>query len=372
MDFALSPEQEEFRRTVRQFVTELSPPARVRQAAATEPGFDLDLWSRMSQQLGLAGLLVPEEYGGAEATMIEAAISMEELGRGVVPAPLFATVALGVVPILMSGSEEHKKDLLPEIAAGNRTATAAINEPGGEGVRSVAMRAATAGDAVTLTGTKTQVIDGHSADTVLVLALPPGESSQPDLYLVDGAATGLSRTRVETLDMTRPMATLTFDAVPAASLTGVTGALPIQRVLGVAKTLLAAEMVGGIDGAMSMSVEYAKMRHQFNRAIGSFQAVKHRCAEMAIELDTARAVTLYAAHLAAEGSVELAEAAPMALATAASGFDFTASWNIQIHGGIGFTWEHDAHLYYRRAKADQVLLGPVRDQWLELADRIGL
>ncbi|MQA17774.1 MAG: acyl-CoA dehydrogenase, partial [Pseudonocardiaceae bacterium] len=181
---------------------------------------------------------------------------------------------------------------------------------GSDGFGSVAMRATTVGDAVTLTGTKTQVIDGHSADTVLVLALPPGESTQPELYLVDSSATGLTRSRVDTLDITRPMATLTFDAVPATPLSDVTGGSPVQRVLDVAKTLLAAEMVGGIDGAMNMSVVYAKMRHQFNRPIGSFQAVKHRCAEMAIELDTARAVTLYAAHLAAEDSVGLAEAAP--------------------------------------------------------------
>ena len=140
-----------------------------------------------------------------------------------------------------------------------------------------------------------------------------------------------------------------------------------------ARTLLAAEIVGGIEGALSMSVEYAKIRHQFNRPIGSFQSIKHRCAEMAIDLDSARAITLYAAYLAAaEDRPELAKAAPMALATAIAGFDLAASSNVQIHGGIGFTWEHDAHLYYRRAKADSVLLGSIRDQWLDVADRIGI
>lgn len=373
MDFMLSPEQEDLRQTIRQFVTELSPLAKVRQAVTAAPGYDVDLWSRMGRELGLAGLLVPEQYGGAGATMIEVAVAIEELGRGIVPCPLFATVALGVAPILIVASQEQKKELLPEIAAGARTVTTAINEPGClDGFGAVAMRAATDGDAVTLSGTKVHVIDGHNADTLLVLALPPGDSAEPELYLVEGNAVGLTRTRVETLDITRPLATLTFDAVSAVPLAGAHGAAPVCRVLDVAKTLLAAEMVGGIEGAMTMSVEYAKVRHQFNRPIGSFQAIKHRCAEMAIELDSARAVTLYAAHLAAEESADLAKAAPLAMATAAAGFDFTASWNVQIHGGIGFTWEHDAHLYYRRAKADRVLLGSVREQWLEVADRIGL
>lgn len=373
MDFALNPEQEDLRQTVRQCVAELAPTSKVRQAVTTAAGYDTELWSRMSRELGLAGLLIPEEFDGAAATMVEAAVAMDELGRGVVPCPLFATLALGVAPIMLAGSQQHKKDLLPEIAAGTRTVTTAVDEPGRVGgFGAVAMRAAANGDEVLLTGTKTHVIDGHSADTVLVLALPPGPSAEPELYVVDGHAAGLTRTRVETLDITRPMATLTFDAVPAAPLAGANGVAPVSRMLDVARTLLAAEMVGGIEGAMTMSVEYAKVRHQFNRPIGSFQAIKHRCAEMAIELDCARAATLFAAHLAAEDSADLAKAAPVALATAAVGFDFAASWNVQIHGGIGFTWEHDAHLFYRRAKADRVLLGSVSDQWLELADRIGL
>jgi alkylation response protein AidB-like acyl-CoA dehydrogenase len=374
MDFVLSPEQNDFRQSVRQFVEKLSPLSKVRQVVATAPGYDGDLWSRMSRELGLPSLLIPEEYDGAGATMIEVAIAMEELGRGVVPCPLFATVALGVVPILIGASEERKKELLPEIAAGTRTVTTAVNESGNAasfgGVR---MRAMQDGEAVTLTGSKNQVIDGHTADTLLVLALPPGDSVEPELYLVEGDAAGLTRTRVDTLDITRPMATLVFEAVTAVPLSDANGAAGSRHAFDVARTLLAAEIVGGIEGALSMSVEYAKIRHQFNRPIGSFQSIKHRCAEMAIELDSARAITLYAAYLAAaEDRPELAQAAPMALATAIAGFDLAASSNVQIHGGIGFTWEHDAHLYYRRAKADSVLLGSIRDQWFDVADRIGI
>ncbi len=374
MDFVLSPEQNDFRQSVRQFVEKMSPLSKVRQVVATAPGYDSDLWSRMSRELGLPSLLIPEEYDGAGATMIEVAIAMEELGRGVVPCPLFATVALGVVPILIGASQEQKKELLPEIAAGTRTVTTAVNEPGNAAsFGGVCMRAMEDGEAVTLTGSKAQVIDGHTADTLLVLALPPGDSVEPELYLVDGDAAGLTRNRVDTLDITRPMATLVFEAVKAVSLSDANGAAVARHAFDVARTLLAAEIVGGIEGALSMSVEYAKMRHQFNRPIGSFQSIKHRCAEMAIELDSARAITLYAAYLAAaEDRPELAKAAPMALATAIAGFDLAASSNVQIHGGIGFTWEHDAHLYYRRAKADSVLLGSIRDQWLDVADRIGI
>jgi alkylation response protein AidB-like acyl-CoA dehydrogenase len=373
MDFMLSHEQEEFRQTIRRFVAEVAPISSLRDVVTTDCGYDAALWTRMSRELGLAGLLVPEDYGGAEATMVEAVVAMEELGRAVVPCPLFSTVALGVIPILMAASEDQKKELLPEIADGTRTVATAIKDwtPADRGV--VAMRANPDGGELTLTGTKVHVVDGHSADTLLVLALPPGDSREPAWYLVAGDAPGVRRDRADTLDVTRPMATLTFDAVSAVPLGGADKwDMHTDRVLNMAKVLLAAEMVGGTDGALDMSVTYARLRHQFNRPIGSFQAIKHRCAEAAIELDSARALTLYAAHLATQSSADLAKVAPMALATAASAFDFIASWNIQIHGGIGFTWEHDAHLYFRRAKANRVLLGSVSDQWLEVADRIGI
>jgi alkylation response protein AidB-like acyl-CoA dehydrogenase len=373
MEFTLSPEQEEFQRSLRRFIADRSPLPRVREVAATDRGWDDQLWSQMSQQLGLPSLLVPEEYGGSGATMIEAALAMQELGRGLVPSPYFATTAFGVLPILELGTDTQKAKLLPEIAAGERTVTTALTEPSGVwGPGGVSMRAAAAGDAVTLTGTKAYVIDGHTADSILVVALAPGEGGEFGWYLVDGDAPGLSRAKVETLDLTRPMATLELSGTPGVPLGEPVPWSSIAHILDLASSLLAAEMVGGIEAAMTMSVEYAKVRYQFNRPIGSFQAIKHRAAEMAVELDTSRAAMLYAALVAAEGSDELALAAPVAKATAASGFSFAASWNIQIHGGIGFTWEHDAHLYLRRAKADEALLGSVSQYWLELADRIGL
>lgn len=373
MDFMLDQEQEQFRHTIRRFVAEMAPMSGFRDVVGTDLGYDAALWTRMCRELGVAGLLVPEVHGGADATIIEAVVAMEEFGRAVVPCPLFSTVALGVVPLLAGASEQQKKELLPAIVDGTRTVTAAIKDGSPADGMTASMRANSDGDAVSLTGTKVQVVNGHSADTLLVLALPPGAADHPAWYLVAGDATGLRRERVDTLDLARPMATLTFDAVSAVPLGGGDPTdIDMDQAMNVAKVLLAAEMVGGTDGALDMSVTYARLRHQFGRPIGSFQAIKHRCAEAAVELDSARALTLYAAHLATQGSAELATVAPMALATAASAFDFMASWNIQIHGGIGFTWEQDAHLYYRRAKADRVLLGSVSDQWLEVADCVGI
>lgn len=372
MDFLLSAEQQDFQRGLRRFLAERSPLPVVREVVESERGYDPALWSQMSEQLGLPGLIVPEEYGGAGASMLEAALVMEELGRSLVPSPYFATTALGVVPILAVGTEDQKQELLPALAAGERTATLAMSEQGGVlGPEGVTMQAVAVGEGVTLTGTKAYVIDGHSADVVVVAARAPG-SADIGLYLVDADAAGLKRSREQTLDLTRPMATLEFDATPAVPLGEPISAARMNGILDVASTLLAAEMVGGMEAAMMMAVEYAKVRHQFNRPIGSFQAIKHRCAEMAVETDASRAAVQFAAFAASEGSEELAVAAPLAKATAASAFAFTAAWTIQIHGGIGFTWEQDAHLYYRKAKADEVLLGTTTENWLTLADRIGL
>jgi alkylation response protein AidB-like acyl-CoA dehydrogenase len=372
MDFALSSEQDDFRRTVCKFLADRSPLAKVRLVAEADPGYDPQLWSTMSDQLGLAGLLVPLQYGGSDASVVEAAIVMEELGRSLAPSPFFATAVLGVTAILLAGHDGQKNELLPLIASGKRTVAVAFTDGDRAGAaNSAVMNTSRSGAITTLTGTTTQVIDGHYADIIIVVGAAD-DPARLQLHLMDGGAVGLRRTRVETLDATRPMATLEFDGVSAVPLGDPITRATLSHLIDVANTALAAEMVGGTEAAMTMAVDYAKIRVQFNRPIGSFQSIKHRCAEMAIELDTARAAALYAAYVAAEGSQELALVAPLAKATAASAFDFAASWNIQIHGGIGFTWEHDAHLYYRRAVADKVLFGSMQDQWLQLADRIGL
>lgn len=371
MEFELSEEQVEFQKNIRRVISERSPLPIVREVVKTESGWDAELWAQMSEQMGLPGLLVPEEYDGAGATLSEATLVMEELGRGLVPSPFFATTAFGVVPILTFGTEEQKASLLPAIAAGEVTVTTALTEPSGNwGPDGVTMTAVSAAGGVTLTGTKAFVIDGHTADTIIVVALTGKD--QYGLFLVDGDAAGLTRTKVTTLDLSRPMATLEFNKVAATALGEPGNWDRISHVLDVASTLLSGEMVGSMEAAMNMAVEYAKIRYQFGRQIGSFQGIKHRCAEMAVEVDTARAATMYAAFVGSEGSDELATAALIARATASTGLGFTVSWNVQVHGGIGFTWDHDAQLYYRRGKADELLLGSASEAWMTLADRVGI
>ncbi|MEW1976343.1 acyl-CoA dehydrogenase family protein [Microbacterium profundi] len=370
MQFELSEDQLDFQKSLRRMISDRSPMKIVREVIETEPGWDEGLWRQFAEQAGLPALLVPEEYDGAGASLVEAMIVMEELGRGLVPSPFFATTAFGVVPILTFGSESQKQDLLPGIVAGEITATTAITEPSGNwSPDGVEMAADGSDDSVTLTGTKSFVIDGHTANKILVVAR---SGDQYGLYVVDGDAPGLSRTKQTTLDLTRPMATLEFDNVAATAL-GEPGSWDrISHMIDVAATLLAAEMVGAMEAAMTMAVEYAKVRNQFSRAIGSFQGIKHRLSEMALEVDTSRAATWYAAHAGAEELEDFPTAALVAKATAAAGFAFTASWVVQVHGGIGFTWDHDAQLYYRKAKSTELLLGSTADTWLQLADRLGV
>lgn len=370
MQFELSEEQVEFQKSLRRMVSDRSPIKKVREVVETEAGWDSDLWQQFSEQAGLPALLVPEEYDGAGATLVEATLAAEELGRGLVPSPYFATTAFGVVPILTFGTEEQKRELLPDIAAGEVTVTTALTEPSGDwGPDGITMAASGSGDSVTLSGTKSFVFDGHTADTIIVVAKA---GDQYGLYLVAGDAAGLTRTKQVTLDLTRPMATLEFDNVSATPLGEPGGWDRISHVLDVASTLLAGEMVGAMEAAMTMAVEYAKVRNQFSRAIGSFQGIKHRLSEMAVEVDTSRAATWYAAYAGSEGQDDFATAALVAKATAAAGFAFTASWTVQVHGGIGFTWDQDAQLYYRKAKSTELLFGSTSDTWLELADRLGV
>ena len=368
MQFELSDEQLEFQKSLRRMIGDRSPIKAVREVIKTEAGWDEGLWQQFAEQAGLPALLVPEEYDGAGATLEEAMIVMEEIGRGIVPSPFFATTAFGVVPILTFASETQKQELLPSVAAGEITLTTALTEPSGNwGPDGVEMAAAGSGETVTLSGTKSFVIDGHTADKIIVVAKT---GDLYGLYIVEGDAAGLTRTKQTTLDLTRPMATLEFDNVSATAL-GEPGSWDrISHVLDVAATLLAAEMVGAMEASMTMAVEYAKVRNQFSRAIGSFQGIKHRLSEMAVEVDTARAATWYAAYAGTQGQDDFPTAALVAKATAAAGFAFTASWTVQVHGGIGFTWDHDAQLYYRKAKSTELLLGSTTDTWLELADRL--
>src|SRR5262245_25637446 len=356
MTFAFSDEQQELRRGVRRFLEDKSPSSQVRRLMATDEGYERAVWSQMAQQLGLQGLTIPEEHGGSGGGSVEQLIVLEEMGRVLLCAPYFATAVLAVNALQVSGDAAAQRELLPGMAAGTTIATLAVPEDDGSwSTERLQTRARRSGDTYLLDGSKSFVLDGAIADVVLVVAQT---DAGPTLFAVDGHAPQLSRRPLETIDMTRKQASLVFDGVPAR-LVGTAGAAghivesTVQRSI----VALAAEQVGGAQRCLEMSVEYAKLRVQFGRPIGSFQAIKHKCADMLLEVESAKSAAYYAAWAAADGSTELPLVASLAKAYCSEAYFHVAAENIQVHGGIGFTWEHDAHLFYRRAKSSEVMFG---------------
>jgi alkylation response protein AidB-like acyl-CoA dehydrogenase len=371
VNFAFSEEQEELRRIVRQFLETKSSEAAVREQMETEAGYDNAVWSQMAEQMGLQGLIVPEEFGGSGYSYVELIVVLEEMGRSLLCAPYFSTVVLAANTLIHSGDDAAKGDLLPGIASGETIATLAFTEPNGRWDEAgIEMTATQAGDGWTLDGTKMFVLDGHTADLVLVAARTPGGVS---LFSVDGDAAGLTRTPLATMDQTRKQAKLEFAGTPAR-LIGAEGEgwAVLERVLDLAAVALAAEQVGGAQMCLDMSVEYAKVRVQFGRPIGSFQAIKHKCADMLLEVESAKSAAYYAGWCASELNDELPSVASLAKAYCSDAYFHAAAENIQIHGGIGFTWEHPAHLYFKRAKSSELLFGDPTYHRELLAQRIGL
>ncbi len=371
MNFAFSEEQEELRRIVRQFLETKSSEAAVREQMETEAGYDTAVWSQMAEQMGLQGLIVPEEFGGSGYSYVELIVVLEEMGRSLLCAPYFSTVVLAANTLIHSGDDAAKADLLPGIASGETIATLAFTEPNGRWDEAgIEMTATPAGDGWTLDGTKMFVLDGHTADLVLVAARTSGGVS---LFSVDGDAAGLTRTPLATMDQTRKQAKLEFAGTPAR-LIGAEGEgwAVLERVLDLAAVALAAEQVGGAQMCLDMSVEYAKVRVQFGRPIGSFQAIKHKCADMLLEVESAKSAAYYAGWCASELNDELPSVASLAKAYCSDAYFHAAAENIQIHGGIGFTWEHPAHLYFKRAKSSELLFGDPTYHRELLAQRIGL
>jgi alkylation response protein AidB-like acyl-CoA dehydrogenase len=369
MNFAFTDEQEELRRMMRRFLEDKSPSAEVRRLMETPEGYDESLWKQMAQELGLQGIAIAEEYGGQGFGPVELGIVMEEMGRAVLCAPFFSSVCLAANAIANAGTAAQRKAFLPSIASGERIATVAIAEPSGKwGLDGVATTATADGKTFRLDGTKSFVTDGHTAHLLIVAARIGDEVG---LFVVEGDADGVTRERVETMDMTRKMATVTLSGAKGERL-GEAGWDAIARTIDQALVGLAAEMAGGAQKTLDMAVDYAKNRIQFGRPIGQFQAIKHRCADMLLQVESAKTAAYYAMWVAAAGSDELAVAASMAKAACADAFFSCASENIQVHGGIGFTWEHDAHLYYRRAKADDLLFGDATAQRERLAGLLGV
>jgi alkylation response protein AidB-like acyl-CoA dehydrogenase len=330
--FTFSAEQDALRATVRRFCEERSD---LRRLMDTEEGFDPDVWKQLSAGLGLTAI----------AGFGDLAVVFEELGRTLMCVPYFSTVALAATAIRNTAPSD---DLLPRIESGEVRATLAFYEDGWHA-------------AAAIDGDKSYVIDGHTADVILV-------ATRGGLYAVDGDAQGLTRAPLETLDPTRKQAKLTFDGVEARRL----GTGGFEKTLHHAAVCLAAESTGGAERCLDMAVQYAKDRYQFGRPIGGFQAIKHMCADMLLRLESAKSAAYYAASVADEDSDELPVAASVAKAYCTEAFYANARANHQVHGGIGFTYEHDCHLYYRRAKSSELFLGDPSHHRELIAQRLGL
>ncbi|WP_406456255.1 acyl-CoA/acyl-ACP dehydrogenase [Streptomyces sp. NBC_01622] len=375
MDASFTAEQDEIRRTLRELLTKRCGPDRLRAAIDSPAGHDPALWAALAEQLGLPGLALPESYDGVGCTTTELALACEETGRFLAPSPLLATAVLAAPLVLALGSETQRATLLPRIAAGSLTAALAV--PGtalttalaltgpndGEwagGGRAGGVQARQQGDGGwRLYGQVAQVLDGHSAQLLLVAAHAGGFArSRTLLFLVAGDAEGLVRTRQTALDATRPLARIELRDV-AGELLGVDDSPRLLRELSAlgdtAATVLAAEAVGAADRVVERTVHHVRQREQFGRAIGSFQAVKHRLADVYVQVQAAKSAAYYAAW----GTVHGERVGGLALAQALEALRGAAAEGIQLHGGIGFTWEHEAHLYFKRAAGDELLFGPV-------------
>ena len=371
MNFAFSEEQEELRKTVRAFLESKSPETAVREQMETENGFDPAVWSQMGEQMGLQGLSIPEEFGGSGFSFIELGVVLEEMGRALLCAPFFSSVVLAANALLLSGDDAAKKKYLPGIAAGETIATLATTEPSGKwDEKGITTKAEGSGSDWKITGSKMFVIDGATASLIIVGART---SKGVSLFAVDGDAKGLTRTSLSTMDQTRKQAKLEFNATPATLIgTDGKGWDVLSQVFDLAAVALAAEQVGGAQKVLEMAVEYAKVRVQFGRPIGSFQAIKHKCADMLLEVESAKSAAYYGMWCAAEMNEELASVASLAKAYCSEAYFHAAAENIQIHGGIGFTWEHPAHLYFKRAKSSELLFGDPTYHRELLAQRIGI
>ncbi|MEU8200474.1 acyl-CoA dehydrogenase family protein [Streptosporangium sp. NPDC049046] len=367
----LAEEHEEFRDSVRSFVEQVSPESQVRRLMDTEPGYDPRVWRQMAEQLGLQGIAIPERFGGSGASFLELGVVLEETGRALLGGPFFATVVLAANALLLSGDERAQQDFLPGIAAGDTIASVAITESSGSwSPGDIALRASHEDDVWRLSGTKSFVLDGHTADLLLVFARSDAGLS---LFAVFGEASRLTRTQLPTMDRTRRQAVLEFDRTPARLIGEEGGAGPVlERLLDLAAVGLAAEQVGGAQRCLEMSVEYAKVRTQFGRLIGSFQAIKHRCADMLTAVESARSAAHYAMYAAGEDLPELPVVAALAKSYCSEAYTMVAGENIHVHGGIGFTWEHPAHLYFKRAASSALLFGDPDHHRARYADGVGL
>lgn len=369
--FALTDEQQLLRDTVRDVLVRHGTSERVRKVMDTDEAVDRDGWRELSQ-LGLVGLLIDEEHGGSGAGVVEAALVAEQLGRTLLPVPFLSSAVLATVAVTEAASAEQQAELLPQVAAGSTLLALAHLDDRGRLAADPGVTAHTDGDEVVLSGTAGFVVDGLAADVLITAAVTDDGLA---LFQVPADTAGVDRTRVSVLDLTRPMATIAYHEVrlPASARLSGDATTALHRALAAGTAVLANEQVGGASRCLEDATTYAKERIQFGRAIGSFQAVKHRLAEMLVKVESARSAAAHAARaVAADDGAEVAIAVPLAASYAAEVYEQASADALQIFGGIGFTWEHDIHLYFKRAKASKLLLGTPGHHRQLLADVLEL
>jgi len=335
---------------------------------ATAAGWEPGVWARLAGELGAPGLMLPADHGGAGLSCQELAVVMEEAGSALLCAPLFSTAALAVPLLLACADDAALSRYGPAISSGQLTATVALAEDAGRwSTDDLQTRARYDGERWVIDGAKNYVVDGATAGLILVVAASP---AGPAVFAVAAAAPGLQREELVTLDQTRKQARLRFSQPPAAPVGPPVAADLISNASDVSRALLAAEQTGGAQRCLDLTVQYAKTRIQFGRPIGSFQAVKQLLAEMLIGVESARSAAYAAAQSAASGGDELRRVTRIAAITCTEAYAWVSAQTIQLHGGIGFTWEHDAHLYFKRARSSGQLLGTPSDHIAALARQL--
>ena len=378
MNFGFNDEQELLRSTARKFFENEVGSDTVRRLMETPEGMTPELWTKLAEQ-GWLGLVFPDQYDGMGLGLVDLVVLMEEMGRAVVPGPYFSAVLLGGLAIVEAGSEAQKKEWLPKIAAGDKRVALAWMEPSAQlGPAGVTLTAVEKGGKYTLSGTKLFVHDAHTADALVVAARtrPGAGADGVSLFLLPKGAKGLAVALLPTMDQTRKLCEVTLSdvTVGADALLGAAGAgwAPLSRVLDRATVALCAEMCGGAQKVLDMTVEYAKIRQAFGRPIGSYQGVKHRAADMLVDVENSKSITYYAAWALDEGAAEASLAVSMAKAYVSDAYRRVSAAGIQLHGGIGFTWEHDLHLYFKRAKGSEFTFGDATHHRERVAQLVNL
>ena len=372
MEFAFSDEQEMIRASAEGFLADVSDSAAVRAAMVSERGFDEALWQRLCREMYWPAIHIPEAYGGLGLGFVELSILLEQMGRRLLCSPFFTTACMATPALLLAANEQQKQRWLPLIADGSLTATLAFSSANGWAAKDVQATVVTEGEGFVLDGTLNHVLDGHSAELLIIAARVPGSSGEAgiSLFAVDADRAGIERQMLPTMDQTRRQARVQLKGLylSADCLLGEFGAgwPHLERVLQLACIGLAAEQTGGAQQVLDLSVAYMQDRQQFGRPIASFQALKHRAADMMLQVECARSASYYAACVAQEildpegdpqVAAELSLAAALAKAQCSETYFHCASESIQLHGGVGFTWEYDPHLYFKRARASESFLG---------------